>query len=248
MHSIIISQKPMETTWTSIYTIACGNTWQRRGGRTRTRRLVLTSSTNTRNRSWTSAFHPIPATGCIWAPLARGRSYGNQDTTARAEPPAIARGARDRHFTMSSHPFHLSSFSSSLNLISISPPTLNNNMTSSKPVHPLVFLHFWHHPLHYWQHNPPLSTPLTPSSPHSLHFWHNLTHTLCTTDTTFSPHLHQVSPYCGCPSCLHWLLTDDDAVHRNVSSTVIVRSKSFPPVFLLPAHLAHDCLKARNLE
>ena len=56
----------------------------------------------------------------------------------------------------------------------ISPPTLNNNVTSSKPVHALVSLHFWHHPLHYWQHLPPLSTPLTPSS-----------HTLCTSDTTF---------------------------------------------------------------
>ena len=33
------------------------------------------------------------------------------------------------------------------------------------------------------------------------------------------------------------LLTDDDAVHRNVSSTVIVRSKSFPPVSLLQTQL-----------
>ena len=63
-----------------------------------------------------------------------------------------------------------------------------------------------HHPLHYWQHLPPLSTPLTPPP-----------HTLCATGNTFSPHLHQISLYYGCPRCFHWLLTDDDAVHRNVS-------------------------------
>ena len=52
----------------------------------------------------------------------------------------------------------------------ISPPTFNNNVTSFKLVHELVSLHFWHHPLQYWQHLPPLSTPLTPPSPHSLHY------------------------------------------------------------------------------
>ena len=133
-----------------------------------------------------------------------------------------------------SHPCHLSSFLSSLILIAISPPTLNNNVTSFKPVHALVSLHFWHHPLHNWQHLPPLSTPLTPSSPHSLHFGHDLPHTLCTTDTSFSPHLHEVSLNYGCTkSCFHWVLIDVDAVHGNVSSTVIIRSKSFPPVSLL---------------
>ena len=75
----------------------------------------------------------------------------------------------------------------------ISPPTLHNNVTSSKPDHALISLHFWHHSLPYRQQLPPLSTPLTLSSPHSLHFGHHLPYTLCTTDTTSSPHLHQVS-------------------------------------------------------
>ena len=70
-----------------------------------------------------------------------------------------------------------------------------------------------------WHYLPPLSANLTPSSP-----------TLCTTNTTISPHLHQVSLYYSCPCCFHWLLPDDDAVHRNVFRT---RSKSFPPVSLL---------------
>ena len=120
----------------------------------------------------------------------------------------------------------------------ISPPTLNNNVTSSKPLHALVSLHFWHvhhrHPLHYWQHLPPLSTPLTPSSPHSLHFWHHFPHTLCTTDTTFSPHLHQISLYYGCPSCFHGLLTDDDAVRASKRLfNRYCKIKIVPPVSLL---------------
>ena len=42
------------------------------------------------------------------------------------------------------------------------------------------------------------------------------------------------------------LLTDDDAVHRNVSSTVIVRSKSFPPVSLLLIQLTMRVKSARS--
>ena len=68
----------------------------------------------------------------------------------------------------------------------------------------------WYHQwyIHLWHHLPhTLCTSDTTRSPHSVHY----------TDTTFSPHLHQVSLYYGCPSCFHWLLTDDDAVHRNVA-------------------------------
>ena len=42
------------------------------------------------------------------------------------------------------------------------------------------------------------------------------------------------------------LLTDDDAVHRNVSSTVIVRSKSFPPVSLLQTQSTMRVILARS--
>ena len=42
------------------------------------------------------------------------------------------------------------------------------------------------------------------------------------------------------------LLTDDDAVHWNVSSTVIVRSKSFPPVSLLLTQLTMRVKSARS--
>ena len=65
------------------------------------------------------------------------------------------------------------------------------------------------------------------------HLWYHLPHTLCTTDTTFSPPFHQVSLYYGSPRCFHWLLTDDDdAVHPNVSNCYC-KVKIIPPVSLL---------------
>ena len=42
------------------------------------------------------------------------------------------------------------------------------------------------------------------------------------------------------------LLTDDDAVDQNVSSTVIVRSKSSPPVSLLQTQLTMRVISARS--
>ena len=81
--------------------------------------------------------------------------------------------------------------------------------------------------------------------PHFLHLWHHLPHTLCTTDTIFSPHRHQISLYYGCSSCFHWLLTDDDAVHRNVSIRYY-KIKIIPPVSLLQTQLTMRVISTRS--
>ena len=171
-------------------------------------------------------FHPIPATG--WAPLARD---GDQDTTARAEPPArSSSGPAFYHELASMPPFllfiqlepeshlqqcYLFPICSCISLPALLTPPSAQLTTPSPTLYTSDTI----------LELPTLSALLTPPSPHSLHHWHHLF-------PTPSPRLSTLWMSKLFPLAFDWwwCCASKRLFNRH---GYIVRSKSFPPVSVL---------------